>query len=71
MKKKEMVQSLILKIEDLLIEAENNNIRFDVEEKIFFKISPYVKKNKLKKKNESKFMRTPFQEKLLGKGLLI
>ena len=44
MKKKEMVQSLILKIEDLLIEAENNNIRFDVEEKIFFKISPYVKK---------------------------
>ena len=71
MKKKEMVQSLILKIEDLLIEAENNNIRFDVEEKIFFKISPYVKKNKLKKKNESKFMRRPFQEKLLGKGLLI
>ena len=71
MKKKEMVQSLILKIEDLLIEAENNNIRFDVEEKIFFKISPYVKKNKLKKKNESKFMRSPFQEKLLGKGLLI
>ena len=71
MKKKDLVRSLILKIEDLLIEAESNNIRCDVEEKIFFKIHPYVKKNKLKKNNESKLMRPPVQEKLLGKGLLV
>ena len=71
MKKKDLVRSLILKIEELLIEAENNNIRCDVEEKIFFKINPYVKKNKLKKKNESKLMKPPVQEKLLGKGLLV
>ena len=71
MKKQNMIQSLILKIEDLLIEAENNNIKFDGEEKFFLKISPYVKKNKLKNKKESKLMRPTFQEKLLRKELLI
>ena len=71
MKKKELVRNLILKIEDLLIEAENNNIRFDVEEKIVFKISPYIIKNKLKKEKRTSLMRQPIQEKLLGKGLVV
>ena len=57
-------------MEDLLVEAESLNIRSDVEEEIFFKINPYMKKNNFKKKNISLLMGQPVQEKLLGKGLL-
>tara|TARA_Y100001970_G_C14223193_1_gene853919 strand:+ start:786 stop:1001 length:216 start_codon:yes stop_codon:yes gene_type:complete len=71
MKKKELVRNLILKIEELLNEAENNNIRFDVEEKILFKINPCIKKSKLKKEKRTSLMRRPVQEQLLGKGLVI
>ena len=70
MTKKDLVKSLISKMEDLLVEAESLNIRSDVEEEIFFKINPYMKKNNFKKKNISLLMGQPVQEKLLGKGLL-
>ena len=54
MTKKDLVKSLISKMEDLLVEAESLNIRSDVEEEIFFKINPYMKKNNFKKKNKCK-----------------
>ena len=59
-----------VKMEDLLVEAENLDIRSDVEEEIFFKINPDMKKNNIKKKSISLLMGQPVQEKLLGKGLL-
>ena len=70
MTKKDLVKSLIEKVESLLTEAENYNVRCDLEEEIFFKIGPYVKKNKIKKKKLSLLMGQPTQEKLLGKSLL-
>ena len=71
MEKKDLVRSLIVKIEDLLVEAENNNIRCVVEEKVFLKLKPYVKKKKVNERAKSKLMRVPVQEKLLGKGLIV
>tara|TARA_Y100000996_G_C22057098_1_gene451617 strand:- start:202 stop:417 length:216 start_codon:yes stop_codon:yes gene_type:complete len=70
MTKKDLVKSLISKMEDLLVEAENLDIRSDLEEEIFFKINPYMKKNNIEKKSISLLMCQPVQEKLLGKGLL-
>ena len=71
MEKKDLVRSLIVKIEDLLVEAENNNIRCVVEEKVFLKLKPYVKKKKVNERAKPKLMRAPMQEKLLGKGLIV